>query len=377
MSRSLLLGLALLIGTVSLAANITVVVNGKSIKIPVTTVAGKTYIDLAALAKALGGMATLSKDKLVIVGQSPNADTGIQAAVQLAGDNGVLAKPFKLRARNPLVFTLLSAEFTTDQVNIGDTLIAPKADEKLLLLRFTVQNPQKDDLFVRWDSLRFTVVDAMDVNHRCTDQWGDAKTKLPVALSLKPAQKIEAYTVIRVPGKGTIPKLMVEPQSDNDGPILRYDLRDKITPLAAPIADPADNTTALETVPAQVGAAYPFNRFDITVEKFSYTTEALDAGGPEKNGRFLVATLLVKNATTRPTFLRFDGVDPVLISTDGEKLRYRSMLLATANRPISQNIDADQEMRIRLYFNVPRDCTPKTLTLKEGTSRSYVFEVKE
>jgi len=362
----------------------TVMLNGKPVVVPVIEANGKAFVDIAALMKLLGGSAAFDADahKLMIstTGSTPATTATSSGTPELAGDNGVPGKIYTLRKSDPLYFCLLGAEYTTSQLIIGESLYVPAAEEKLLVLHFTVQNPQKAEMLARSDSLRFTAVDAMNVNHESIENWGDAQSHKPVDLMLKPAQKIEAYTAIIVPAKGIVPKLMVQSNRDDDGPVLRYDLHGKVTALAAPIADPADQTgaTALTEVPAKMNTAYPYQKFDITVEKFTYTTDKLDADAPEEGGRFLVVTLLIKNKAPTPSLLRNDQITPTLTSTDGEDLKYTSSLLfATTARSIDQDLKVGQEMRARIYFTVPKGTAGKTFTLKEGNSRAYLFEVKE
>lgn len=298
--------------------------------------------------------------------------------VQLAGDNGVLGKVYSIRKGDPLYFRLKSAEFSTSQLVIGENTIIPKANEKLLVLHFTVQNPGKSESFVRWDSLRFTAVDSVNLNHEAENFWGDEKNHSNVEIKLKPAQKIDAYCGILVPAKGVVPKLIVMSSDDNDGPILRYDLRDKVSPLKAPVADPSDSTnaTALEKVKAEFNTSYSYANFDINVEKYGYISDAIDDNAPDEDNRYMVFTLLAKNKSRENQLLRFDTVDAVLNSTDGESLEYGGMILANANRSFGKEIAPDGEMQVRIYFNVNKDSTPKTLELREGESRAYEFTIK-
>ena len=310
-------------------------------------------------------------------------------AVQRAGGNGVFGKVYSSCQTGTLYFRLKSAEFTVDQVSVGETHYSPEADQKLLLLHFTIQNPQKVEQLVRWDSLNFTAVDAGNSNHEGGADWGDETASATgsrpshnkVDMNLKPAQTIDVYTVVKVPAKGIIPKLMVLPGEDN-GPILRYDLtkpENKVTPLKPPVADPSDPSgyTALETVPAALNAVCSGDCFDVTVQKFDYTTGKLDKEDPPEEGtRYLVATLLVKNDTPEKNQLRWDMLGPGLTSTDGGERNYEGMLLATADRSFDRNLNPGEEVTVRIYFTVPKDVTPKTLTLKEDNSRTYVFNVQ-
>ncbi|MHB0935048.1 MAG: DUF4352 domain-containing protein [Armatimonadota bacterium] len=379
MLRSFMLALLLLASLACFAAA-TVVINGKTVTVPTIEQNGKAFLDIVALMKLLGGTATYdAKTHKVVISTTPPAPKpAAPGTVQLAGDNGRFGNVYSIRKEGPLYFILKSAEFTTSQVLIGDTLVVPNAEEKLLVLHFSVQNPEKNEQFVRGDSLRFTVVDAMNVNHEAYGEWGDAASKSVLALSLKPAQKIDAYAVITVPAKGTVPKLLVLPGYEGNGPILRYDLRGQIAGLPAPIADPADPTgaTALEMVPGKVGVAYPYASFDVTVEGFSYSTTPLEGEELEEGARYLFITVLMHNKTTQDVYTRSDTFNPVLTDTDGAELTYKELYLASSNRAIAQHTRKGQQMRVRLCFEVPPGSTPAKLALKEGWSRAYEFEIK-
>lgn len=384
MFRHFVLCLLLLAGLAAFAAPAvapTVVINGKTVSVPMIKANGKAYVDIVALMKLLGGSASFNAvtNKLIISTTGATTSTAASGdTAQMAGDNGELGKIYSLVKSNPLYFSLLSAEYTTTPLTIGDRYFTPKANEKLLVLHFTVQNPQKTERLVRYDSLHLTAVDQMNVNHEGIPCWGDAEKHDAVSMLLKPAQKLAIYTCIIVPAKGIIPKLMIMPMPNNDGPILRYDLREKVTGMTAPIADPADATgaTALETVPGTAGVAYSYANFDVSVEQFGYTTETLDGTKPEKDGRFLIATLLVKNRAPRDSNLRYDMVTPEVKDTDGALLRYRGMLFASSDRRVGQLIKSGEEMRVRLYFIVPKGSNPAKLTLKEGQSRTYEFAIQ-
>lgn len=373
MFRQIALLLALLAGLAAMADTATITINGKTVTVPVIQQNGKSFTDIVALMALLGGKVTITPSATPPAGGTTSAGT-----VQLAGDNGELGKVYSLIKDNPIYFSLKSAEFTVAQVRMGDSLYTPKADEKLLLLRFTVQNPQKTEMYVRGDSLRITAVDAMNVNQECHGIWADAETRNALGMTLKPAQKIEVYTVIKVPAKGTVPKLMVLPPGDNMGPILRYDLRGKVTGLKAPFADPADATgaTALTTVKSTLATVNPCENYDVTVEKFSTTKEKLADDELEEGAQFLVVTLLLKNKSPNEVYTRWDTFTPVLTSTDGEEIEYKGMLLGTANRAFSQNVKGDQEVRVRLYFSMPAEVKPQTLSIKENESRTYELPVQ-
>ena len=384
--RYLFLVVLLFVVSAAVAAP-TVVVNGKPAAIIVLTAEGKTFVDVFALMQLLGGKATYdaAAGKLYLsstgsAGDVPAASNKLAnfGTPQLPGDNGQIGQVYKLRSGSPLYFRLNSAEYTVSQVPFSKALVVPEADEKLLVLHFSVQNPQNVEVMFRFDSLKFTAVDAMNVNHEAKS-IGDEQTQEDLQIHLKPAQRIEAYTCLVVPAKGVIPKLMVMSPLANDGPILRYDLRDIVTPLPAPLADPADpsGATALEVVPAQLNAPYSFRYYDATIEKYETVTTALDAAAPPNGGSYFVVTVLCKNKAANESVLRFDTFVPTLTDADGLQLKYRNLLAGTTNTVFSQRVASGAEARVRFYFTVPKDSKPKKLGLREATSRTYQFEVAQ
>ena len=374
--------LALSLSAAALAADVQVVFNGRVVTVPVVTVDGKIYVDPVALAALFGGKASYDAGtgKLYINpagGAAAAANTGTP---QMAGDNGALNQVYSLSKATPTYFRLVSAEFTASQVVIGNKLYAPTEDEKLLLLHFTVQNPDKvRELLARNDCLRITAYDDKNIGYLAEKGWGDDANKQWVAMNLKPAQTVTCYACVRVPAKGPIVKLMIQPRADNDGPVLRYMFTDQIKPLGPPFADPNDATgaTALSTVPAAVGTAYPFTSFTITLEGLECSTDAMGTVKPPPGGSFLIAKLLVQNTAPLDSNLRYDFLRPVLATADGQQpFRYRGLVSATSSTAIAQMLKPGTEAHVRLWFDLPAGQQPAKLTLQEGAhSRSYEWQV--
>ena len=380
----LALPVVLLLAVSAAVAAPIVILNGKPANLPVADLEGKAYVDIVALMQLLGGKATYdaAAGKLYInrAASSTSASAANFGTPQLPGDDGRLGQAYKLREGSPLYFRLNSVEYSVAQLQFGNATFTPKANEKLLVLHFSVQNPQATETLLRSDSLKFTAVDAMDVNHEGKVNLGDEQTQGELNIRLKPAQRVEAYVGIVVPAKGIIPKLMVIPPKTNDGPILRYDLHEQVSPLAAPIADPTDPTgaTALEVVPAQLHEPYPLRYFDVTVEGFETVTTALDAGAPPNGASYFVVTLSCRHMVPGESMLRFDTFGPTLTDAAGQELKLHGELLAaTAARSFSQRIKFDTEATVRYYFTVPKDAKVKTFAIKEATSRTYQYDVPQ
>ena len=140
--------------------------------------------------------------------------------------------------QSPLDFTLRSAEYSTGRVVIGNAVYFPAASEKLLILHATVHSPQQQEQRHSWADVKFTSVDAQDRNHDFVQTVAREGTSEPLEVKLRPAQKVEVMTVIRVPAAGPVSKLSV--QHSGDGRVLGHDLRGEVEKLSAASADPGE-----------------------------------------------------------------------------------------------------------------------------------------
>jgi hypothetical protein len=297
--------------------------------------------------------------------------------VPMSGVDGKIGQTYTIDKDSPLNFTLDSAEYTLQRINFGDSSHAPLKNEKLLLLRFTVHNPQKFDRQFYWGTIHFTAVDAMNQNRESTQTVGARQTGEKVSMALKPAQKLEAYTVIKVPAKGVIPKLIVKP--NNTGGVIRYDLRNVVKPLPAPFADSKDSSgaTALEEVPGQLDTYYPLANLDIKLLGTAYADTLGDDFTKEANEKFFVATIMLRNSTNAETSYYWGTFQPELVDADGEKVRWPQVLLKGGrNEKASGTLKAGEEYKARLYFVLPKDVDARTLKLTDNNeSHSFSFDV--
>jgi hypothetical protein len=300
--------------------------------------------------------------------------TGVLGMVPMAGLDGKIGQTYTIGQDNPLNFTLNSAEYTIERVNIGTSAYLPNKDEKLLVLRFTVHNPTTSERHYSWGIIGFTAVDAMNQNREFAQAVGSRTTGEDLNMALKPAQKVEAYTVITVPAKGVVPKLIVKP---TEGGVVRYDLRGVAKPLSAPFADAADKSgaTALEEIPAQADTYYPMHNFDMKLLSTTYA-DALGDVTPEEGQRFFVATVALRNGTKAEQNYSWGTFKPELIAADDEKAEWSQALLkASRDESAEGTLKPGQEYKARIYFPLPKNVAAKTLTLAEGESHSYAFDV--
>jgi hypothetical protein len=304
----------------------------------------------------------------------PVAKPAIKGTAQMAGDQAVPGTTYTLsKGESALNFTLDSTEFRVERVLIGGETIAPKADEKLLLLKYTVQNPNKTPLSYDWGTLKFTAVDLQNTNREAAPHVGNAATKDKLFIELKPAQKIAAYAAIAVPAKGVVPKLIV--QHHDGGPVLRYDLRTVVKGLEAPYAG-TDKSTALPEVKGESGQFYPLLDFDVKLVSTAYVATPLGEHELEEGQRFFVATITLKNQSAIPALYDWGTLLPSLITADDEKNEFSGIMLKTArNEGAHGELKPGQEYTGRLLFRIPKDIAAKTLHLSQPESRVYSFDV--
>jgi hypothetical protein len=307
--------------------------------------------------------------KTVVKPKAPQQN--ILGMVPMSGVEGKIGQTYTVGGDSPLNFTLDSAEYTLERINIGETATAPNKDEKLLVLRYTVHNPNKVERQYDWATLNFTAVDAMNENREYIQAAGSKQSGQDLSTHLKPAQKVEAYTAIKVPAKGVIPKLIVKP-SDGGG-VIRYDLRTVVKTLVAPFTE--NGTTALEEINAQRDTYYPLTDLDVKLIGTSYANKLGDVEREEEQ-RFFVATVSMRNGTTTDKNYDWATITPQLFDVDGEEVAWpQAMLKTTRNETADGTLKPGAEYTVRYYFMLPKNVNAKTLKLQEGESHIYSFDV--
>jgi hypothetical protein len=306
----------------------------------------------------------------------------VLGTTQLPGDFGQLGTTYTIGKAEPINFTLRSAEYSIVPVTIGTNTWVPKADEKLLVLRYTVHNPLPREQSYDWWRIRFTAVDAKDTNHEFIQTVARDGTTEKLSVRLKPAQKIDVYAAILVPGEGVVPKLIVE--REKGAPVVRYDLRGKATPLPAPAADAADasGATARKEVPARPGAFFTLGVFDARLDEVAYADGPLGRNEPGKGKRFLTALVTLKNRSNRNERYVWSDFRAELRDADGEKVPcVQTLLKASRDEATYGDLAPGEEVRVRFLFPLPADVAAKTLRLAEGkqvhgqAARVFAFEL--
>jgi hypothetical protein len=366
------------VGIVVAQQAVSVTVNGKAATLETISKNGKIFVDGVAFAQALGATATLSGGKLIV--SSSSATPYTQGTVQQVGGVGLIGKSYTIGREKPLNFALRGAEFQIARVVIGNEIYAPKNNEKLLLLRATVQNPQKVEANLSNYQLKFTAVDAKDVNHPYGNYVAREGSTDELNIYLKPAQKIDVVIPIIVPASGTVPKLIVASE-ESAAPVLRYDLSKSIKGLPTPYAAPKDPYSAPPSVAAQLGTYYPAKEFDFKLEGVAYSTEALESETLEANERYLMATFVARNPINNDQKRYLLGLinDLEFSAADADNNVTKELGEAYKVGRSERIKDYPQlvynaESKFRIGFKVPKDLKLKSINVS-GALRDFAFDI--
>lgn len=341
-----------------------------------SSVLTRITIALAAITVAASAVAAPKPKAKPAAKPKPPSKRVVLGTKQLSGDKAELGQVYTLGKQYPMNITLNSVEYTTDRVRVGQGVKIPGADEKFMVLHYTLHNPRKSEAHVRFDTFGFTAVDSTDTNRESTQAVGIESNQQDLDLELKPGQKINAYTFIPVPAKGTIPKLIIKCGEDL---VLRYDLRGKVKPLRGPTGDPADKdgATALGEVPAELGKTYQVGAFDITLDSAAYSSTPLKNQELEDGARNLLVSASIRNGQPYEVLLRFDTIQIKYTDQDGADISYSQECLA-GSRDVSfeSQLAPGKEVKVRFPVKVAKDQNVAKMTISNGDSpRLFVYDL--
>lgn len=294
---------------------------------------------------------------------------------QLNGDQAQLGVTYTLGKTDPINVTLDKVEYTVEPVRFGDSVIVPNADQKLLVLHYTLHNCNPAPRGLAWNTLEITAVDSNDTNWRFVQDVAMEATCERCNMTLKPAQKTKVYTAILVPAKALIPKLMFQ---SADRLVLRYDVRGKVVKLPNPIADPADTTgaTALEKVPAQMGTYYTYQELQGKIDSVEFSAKSFKDTPPKKGYLYLIVKGTAKNSLINKRGFTWNTFRPKLVDADGAELYWnQDIFYASKDTPIRSDIEPGQEVRFKWVFEAPEEVELQNLSVIEHSGRAFVYDL--
>ncbi|WP_309716968.1 hypothetical protein [Armatimonas sp.] len=303
---------------------------------------------------------------------------------QLPGDFGKLGTTYTLGKESPLNVTLTGAEYTTDHWVYESAFSGvlhgqPKAEEKTLLLKLTVQNPTQQPLSLNPGDLKLTAVTPDSTSSEKFVLINPKTTKECLNLPLKPGQKLDVIALVMVPAKEPIHKLIV--QREDGTPVIRYDLTGKITALPTWAGTGAESK---DTIAGIRDCVMPVAWFELGLRGLEWSEAKIDGDEePGEGNHFLVAHLSFQ-ALADKVGLNFGTFDMTLTTEDGQKIAKETtggtggFLLETRLMPFIGELDKGQKQDIRVFFRVPKDAKAKTITISDReTGRSIVFSTSQ
>ncbi|HEX9995546.1 MAG TPA: DUF4352 domain-containing protein [Abditibacterium sp.] len=304
----------------------------------------------------------------------------VMGTEQLTGWEGSLGEMFTLGTNPAFNFALKKAQYSAGRANIGISPYVAKADEKLLVLHFTIQNSQPRPMHFGSYYLSVKAVDSGGVTREYVRDIARENTGESISMTLNRGQKVDAYTVIPVAGWGEVPKLIVANAYTPKAPVVRYDLRGKVAKLAAPFAEPKDGATALKLVPVKAGQFYPVtDRFDARLDSVTYSSDKLQNRAPSAGKRFVIATFTLQNKSLKDHQFSQSVFRADLKDADGEKTSYNnSILKGSRDEEAGSELAPGEEARVRFYWELPEKVEPKTILLQYGydkEARTFAYDV--
>lgn len=317
--------------------------------------------------------AAQTKPKPTKPAPKPQATRPTLGTVQLPGDNGQVNTAYSMGNKgDELNFTLDTAEFA-DRYHFADGATFPTADQKLLILNFTVQNPQKKDMYLTWNSFKFTVVSPEDQNQEFGGYLYHPTQKTRYESTLKPAQKAKVMIAIPIHAVGPVNKLMVR---RGESPVLRYDLRGKVKPLNSPFATNEGIDIAKEGVGA-LNTPVALGQLDWTFESVEAVEGPVGNYKAREGEKVYIVVATAKNSGLMKFNVTWNTLRPTMKDADGEPFEWKQDFVGmNSNKTISTELEPNDTIRAKFVFTGPATAKPAKLSFLDGrTNRTITIKL--
>jgi hypothetical protein len=198
-------------------------------------------------------------------------------------------------------------------------------------------------------------------------------------ISIKPAQKIRALAFVSIHPKGPINKLIV--QRGKGTPVLRYDLKEKVAPMAGSFAV-NDGKDMVEVGSALMTQTLTLGPWDIVVEKVADEPAAIGEFSVDPGHKYVVVTFTIKNASMTPYPLTSSIIQTKGMDIDGAEISDQNRFWAknsTGERFPAMQIEPGSQVRARLLFHVPITAKVDRITFRDAqySVRSGIVKLEE
>ncbi len=314
----------------------------------------------------------LSFSLCLISSVSAQVNVGAKGTTQMAGADGKFLRPYSLGKKTyQLNFTLKSVEYTLDPVKIGGRTTVAGPGEKLMVIRFNIHNCEKKEQYVSGDCFKLTAVDATETTKDNANYIGLETTKQPLAMPLKPAQKLDCYAVFKVVANGEIPKLIVMRAVE---PVVRYNLLGKAK-LPVADADPSDptNATVATELKGSIGTPFITDTWQVTLTSVGQPIAEKGRVKARRGYKLVPIEATVKNLASAA---RYVNVLPLEFKGEGSKSKatYKIGCYDKFGESAAQNVDIGKSVNVTLYFELADGDALKLLQAITNSKRTYTFE---
>lgn len=303
---------------------------------------------------------------------------------QLPGQFGKFGTTYTIGKADPLNFTLISAEYRADRYigenSVGQTeSFVPPKGQKLLVLKYTVQNPSPHDTRLWYMSFLITAVSPDDQNTKMLNHPWIGSSKAYRDVQLKPGEKVTLTAGLFVAGEGETPKLIVQRGSDETAAVVRYDLRGKVAKMATPYSE--DGITALDVVKGNLDTYYPWSGSDFKIVGFDPVAEKISDVGTDGDHTQYALKLGFRGVTPVEGRVWYGQFKVFVKTADGDLIEqkpyYRVRRMSSADS-FDGAIPVGEEMNLRFIVDLPKNAKASSIKItcvSDPERRSFAFDL--
>lgn len=294
--------------------------------------------------------------------------------VQLPGDNGKLGTTYQLGDKGYELHISVDSVAVAPYFAAAEDLIVAKKGERLLLINYTVQNPQKGrDMRLDYGSFRFTAISPNDGNFTGNEYIYQTETLTRYSGDLKPAQKVKVTAILKIYPEGPVKKIMVQ---KGPGAVLRYDLDGKLTKTTNSFAP--NGLDFVDEIKIPMSQKFDVGGTEVEVQEVA--VHPGNVGRYSPNGRaFYTVQLKLTNLQKKAQKYDWNTFTPSMTDENGESLIYfKDFVSVTTQSSISADVEPGESVRGWLVFVGPKGLVPNKLKLlHNSTSRSAAVSIAD
>lgn len=328
-------------------------------------------LTVAALATVVvaQGQTKPAMSKQAVKATPPAISRPVLGTAQLPGDDGKLNQAYTMGTQGKLNLVLTGVRYGKSRWIYEGSTVAPDRDHKLMILSFQIQNPNKEITTFNDAALKFTAIDQEGENHEGEGHVIQKNGTKDLNIDLKPAQRIDCESVILVPAKGVVPKLMVAHRSG--GGVLRYDLHDAVQGLDKPYSE--NGTDAAERFAGEAGTYYSLLDSDVKYASTAFQERQLgnNTCDPTKE-IYMLSRMTFRMETPGRGFMRFEAE---AVDENGDRYPATSIRKASTEDHMASYAESGEETNGRVAFVVPKGVKIAKMRIWETThGKSSVVE---